>query len=42
MERDTDLPFVVDIMRVGDRKAVYQLEVVPDENLFITLSGQWM
>ncbi len=32
--------FVADIVRIGERKAIYQIELLPEEQLFITISGE--
>ncbi len=34
------LLFSADIVRIGERKAIYQIELLHDELLFVTISGQ--
>ena len=30
---------LAEIVKVGERKPVYQLEILPEEHLFVTISG---
>ncbi len=32
--------YISDIIKIGERKAIYQVEIVPEEQLCITISGE--